>query len=221
MASTSKSPSLSNPTSNSSQTGRTREDVPTLKIKVAEVKKSRISSSHLFLENLFFIQLERQVNEYKTKLDELRRAKATTVVKLEKEYVNATMPGLHLFSSNFQIENFLNRLNRPEKSKSCDKCEGFERIVANERKSHAQLKQIIEQKENSKEQSSKTKSTSCSECEESKQLFDIERENNLQLTQQIQNQMKLNEEERNAKEVSNSQLINNILSLLLRCYNAV
>jgi hypothetical protein len=42
---------------------------------------------------LFFIQLERQVIEYKTKLDELRRAKATTVVKLEKEYVNTSVPG--------------------------------------------------------------------------------------------------------------------------------
>lgn len=27
------------------------------------------------------------------KLDELRRAKATTVVKLEKEYVNTSIPG--------------------------------------------------------------------------------------------------------------------------------
>jgi hypothetical protein len=44
--------------------------------------------------NFFFIKLERQITEYKTKLDELRRAKATTVVKLEKEYVNTSIPGL-------------------------------------------------------------------------------------------------------------------------------
>jgi len=69
-------------TTNSQQTGRNKDDIPTLKNKVAE--------------------LERQVTEYKTKLDELRRAKATTVVKLEKEYVNTSVHGL----------------NRPEKNKT-------------------------------------------------------------------------------------------------------
>ncbi|CAF1599175.1 unnamed protein product, partial [Didymodactylos carnosus] len=47
-----------------------KEDIPSLKAKIAE--------------------LERQNAEYKTKLDELRRAKATTMVKVEKEYVNAS-----------------------------------------------------------------------------------------------------------------------------------
>jgi len=42
---------------------------------------------------VFLIKLERQVNEYKAKFDELRRAKATTVLKYEKEYVNTTAPG--------------------------------------------------------------------------------------------------------------------------------
>ncbi|CAF0958215.1 unnamed protein product, partial [Didymodactylos carnosus] len=78
--------------------------------------------------------LERPVADYKTKLDELRRAKATTVVKLEKEYVNTNVPGLNL----------------PEKTKPCDKCEEFEKILDNERKSNTQLKRIIEQKDNGK-----------------------------------------------------------------------
>jgi hypothetical protein len=38
MATTPRSQTISNPTSNSSQTGRTREDIPTLRNKVSEVK---------------------------------------------------------------------------------------------------------------------------------------------------------------------------------------
>ena len=57
-------------------------------------ENSRSSSPvTLSLSSLLSVQLERQVNEYKAKLDELRRAKATTVVKLEKEYVNTAAPG--------------------------------------------------------------------------------------------------------------------------------
>ena len=82
-------------TSNTNQTGRNKEDLPTLKIKVAEVKiKSLFFFSFLYF---FFIKLERQVTDYKIKLDELRRAKATTVVKLEKEYVNTAVPGFDHF----------------------------------------------------------------------------------------------------------------------------
>lgn len=69
-----------------------KEDLPALKIKVAEVRRRTTRRTN----QLFFFsvsQLERQVNEYKAKLDELRRAKATTVVKLEKEYVNTATPG--------------------------------------------------------------------------------------------------------------------------------
>ncbi|CAF4005046.1 unnamed protein product, partial [Rotaria magnacalcarata] len=62
--STTKSQTVSNSSTNSIQTGKAKDNVPTLKNKVAE--------------------LERQINDYKIKLDELRRAKATTVVKLEK-----------------------------------------------------------------------------------------------------------------------------------------
>ncbi len=65
---------------------------PLLKIKSLKYKNSFLFT---FIISFFFcfIKLERQVTEYKTKLDELRRAKATTVVKLEKEYVNTSIPG--------------------------------------------------------------------------------------------------------------------------------
>jgi hypothetical protein len=78
----------------------------------------------------------------------------------------------------------LNRLNRPEKSKSCEKCDEFEQIIENERKSNAQLKTMIETKDNHKQQSSGL----CSNCSDLKQLLDIEKQNNIQLTQQIQTQ---------------------------------
>jgi len=158
---TSKPPGV---TTNSQQTGRNKDDIPTLKNKVAE--------------------LERQVTEYKTKLDELRRAKATTVVKLEKEYVNTSIHGL----------------NRPEKPKPCEKCEEYEKLLDAERKSNAQLKRLIEQKENSKQQST-TNSGSCTKCSDYQKLLDIEKQNNLQLTEQLKLEKKQTEEERNAKEV--------------------
>lgn len=106
----------------------------------------------------------------------------------------------------------MNRLNRPEKSKSCDKCEEYERTIDNERKSNTQLKQLIEQKENNKQQSN---SGPCSNCEELKQLFDIEKQNHLQLTQQIQTQKKQTEEEKNAKEVWHTSLKNQNLLFVL------
>ncbi len=93
---TAKSSGATSITSNSNQTGRNKDDLPTLKNKVAEVLKSVF---FLFSFLIFFlIKLERQVTEYKTKLDELRRAKATTVVKLEKEYVNTAVPGFVFLS---------------------------------------------------------------------------------------------------------------------------
>ena len=70
-------------------TAKAKDDLPTLKAKVTEVIKSPLFLFFTFSS----LQLERQVNEYKSKLDELRRAKATTVVKLEKEYVNTSIPG--------------------------------------------------------------------------------------------------------------------------------
>ncbi|CAF3687678.1 unnamed protein product [Rotaria sp. Silwood1] len=151
--------------SSNTATGRIKEDVPTLKNKVAE--------------------LERQVADYKIKLDELRRAKATTVVKLEKEYVNTSIPGL----------------NRPEKTKSCEKCEELEKMLDNERKSSAQLKRLIEQKENSKQQqSSSTNSGPCTKCSDFKKLLDIEKQNNQQLNEQLKLEKQHTQEERNAKE---------------------
>ncbi|CAM2715218.1 unnamed protein product [Rotaria socialis] len=171
-----KSQTVSNPSTNSIQTGKTKDNVPTLKNKVTE--------------------LERQINDYKVKLDELRRAKATTVIKLEKEYVNTTGAGL----------------NRVEQIRSCEKCEEFERMIENERKSTAQLKKMIEQKDNNKQQqqlhqsSSTTNSNSCFKCSDLKQLLEIEKQNNLQITKQWQSQKKQREEERHAKEIFEKSL---------------
>ncbi|CAF3873531.1 unnamed protein product [Rotaria sp. Silwood1] len=171
--STTKSQGVANPSTNSSQTGKTKDDVPSLKNKVTE--------------------LERQINDYKIKLDELRRAKATTVVKLEKEYVNTTVPGL----------------NRPEKLKSCEKCEEFERMIEAERKSNTQLNKMVEQKDNNKEQLQKLSTTNtnlCSKCLDLKQLLAIEKDNNFQISQQCQSQKKEKEEERNTKEIFEQSL---------------
>ncbi|CAF2842944.1 unnamed protein product [Rotaria sp. Silwood2] len=162
---TGKSQGVPSSISNSNTTtGRTKEDLPTLKNKVAE--------------------LERQVADYKVKLDELRRAKATTVVKLEKEYVNTNIPGV----------------NRPEKTKSCEKCEELDKMLDAERKSSTQLKRLIEQKENSKQQPSSTNSGSCTKCSDYKKLLDIEKQNNLQLNEQLKFEKQQTQEERNAKE---------------------
>jgi hypothetical protein len=182
---TAKSPGTSSTTSNSNQTGRQKDDVPTLKIKVAEVKQNSLD----FYFSLFsFVKLERQVNDYKIKLDELRRAKATTVVKLEKEYVNTSVPGL----------------NRPEKAKPCEKCDEFEKILDSERKSNAQLKRLIEQKENTKQQPT-TNSGPCTKCADLNKLLDIEKQNAFQLTEQLKLEKRQTEEERSAKEVFSSQ----------------
>jgi len=170
---TAKSPGVTSSISNSNQSGRNKDDLPTLKNKVAE--------------------LERQVADYKIKLDELRRAKATTVVKLEKEYVNTSVPGL----------------NRPEKPKSCEKCEEFEKILDAERKSNAQLKRLIEQKENSKQQSTTTNSGPCTKCSDLKKLLDIEKENNLQLTEQIKLEKKTNRRRTNCSRNASSNFRNN------------
>ncbi|CAF3965535.1 unnamed protein product [Rotaria magnacalcarata] len=174
--STAKSQTVSNPSTNSIQTGKTKDNIPALKNKITE--------------------LERQINDYKIKLDELRRAKATTVVKLEKEYVNTTVPGL----------------NRSGQIKSCEKCEEFERMIESERKSTTQLKKMIEQKDNSKQQlqssstTTITNSNSCPKCSDFKQLLEIEKQNNLQTTKQWQSQKKQREEERNAKEIFEKSL---------------
>jgi hypothetical protein len=150
------------------------------------------------------------VTEYKSKLDELRRAKATTVVKLEKEYVNTSVPGFVLFFLFLiKINEFIHSLNRPEKTKACEKCDEFEKILDTERKSNAQLKRLIEQKENSKQSTTGP----CTKCSDLKNLLDIEKQNNLQLTEQLKLEKKRTEEERNAKEVF---LLNMIFYFLLR-----
>jgi len=104
----------------------------------------------------------------------------------------------------------LNRLNRPEKSKPCEKCEEYERMIENEQKSNTQLKKIIEQKENNKKQSSTNHSGLCNKCEDFKQLLDIEKQNNIQLKQQFQDQRKQTEQEINEKQVENCNLKNEI-----------
>jgi hypothetical protein len=132
-------------------------------------------------------------------LDELRRAKATTVVKLEKEYVNTSVPGFVFISLIIIIIiDFIYSLNRPEKTKPCERCEEFEKMLDTERKSNTQLKRLIEQKE---KQPTTTNSGPCTKCSDLKKLLDIEKENNLQLTEQIKSEKKQTEEERCAKEV--------------------
>ncbi|CAF4120315.1 unnamed protein product [Rotaria sordida] len=52
--------------------------------------------------------IEHQVADYKTKLDELHRAKASTVDKLEKQCVNTSVPGDGLLLSN--VSNYVEHL---------------------------------------------------------------------------------------------------------------
>ncbi|UJR24050.1 hypothetical protein I4U23_027018 [Adineta vaga] len=132
------------------------------------------------------VELERQVIDYKVKLDELRRAKATTVVKLEKEYVNTSIPGI----------------NRPERTKPCEKCEEYEKLLENERKSNTQLKKLLEQKD----KQSTNNSGPCTKCNDLKKLLDIEKHNNEQLIEQLKLEKRQTEEERTAKEVLDQAL---------------
>jgi hypothetical protein len=69
-----------------------------------------------------------------------------------------------------------------------------------ERKANAQLKRLIEQKENNKQQST-TNSGPCTTCSDYKKLLDIEKQHNLQITEQLQMEKNQTEEERSAKEV--------------------
>ena len=96
-------------------------------------------------------------------------------------------------------------LNRPEKTKACEKCEEFEKTLETERKSNAQLKRLIEQKENVK-QPSTGNSGPCTKCPDMKKLLEIEKQNNVHLTEQIKLEKKLTEEERSAKEVTKFSL---------------
>jgi hypothetical protein len=93
---------------------------------------------------------------------------------------------------------FLHRVNRPEKTKPCEKCEEYERMLENERKSGAQLKKLIEQKD---KQQSITNNAPCIKCQDLKKLLDIEKQNTEELTQQLRMEKKQTEEERTAKEV--------------------
>ncbi|CAF3895433.1 unnamed protein product [Adineta steineri] len=155
------------------QTGKTKDDIPGLKNKMAE--------------------LERQVNDYKIKFDELRRAKAaTTVVKTEKEYVNATAPGT----------------SRTEKIK-CDKCDELESMVEAEKQSNKELKKQIDQKDSNKKTSSSSTAAAkttvnsgpCPKCPTAQELLDNQKERNSQIMDQILDQEKQTQTERNAKEL--------------------
>lgn len=98
--------------------------------------------------------------------------------------------------------------------KSCERCEEYETMIDNERKSNSQLKKLIEQKENqNKPQTTTNKCTSCSKCDHSKQLLDIEKENCIQLKQQFQQQTKQTEEEKHAKQVFSTSKNNSFFSL--------
>lgn len=98
------------------------------------------------------------------------------------------------------------RSNKQDKVKSCERCDEYERMIDNERKSNSQLKKLIEQKENhAKPQTTTTtttKCTSCSKCDDAKQLLDIEKENSIQLKEQLTQQTKQTQEEKTSKEVS-------------------
>lgn len=98
--------------------------------------------------------------------------------------------------------NFLS-LNRPEKPKSCDKCDEYEKILETEKKSNAQLKRLLEQKENAKPSTTTTtsSSSSCNKCAEFKHLLEKEKLTSSQLTDELKLEKKMTEEERYAKEV--------------------
>ncbi len=110
------------------------------------------------------------------------------------------------FISNFpmMIIHLISSLNRPEKTKPCEKCEEFEKILDTERKSNAQLKRLIEQKENPKQQST-TNSGPCTKCSDYKKLLDIEKQTNLHFVEQLKLEKNQTEEERSAKEVLSTE----------------
>ncbi|CAF1097723.1 unnamed protein product [Didymodactylos carnosus] len=142
-------------------------------------------------------ELERQNSDYKTKLDELRRAKATTMVKVEKEYVNTSMPGL----------------NRPEKPQHCDKCDNYEHMLETEKRSNQQLKKMVEQQElknlnKEKQQQLPQLSEPCKMCPDLEQLLEIEKQNTKQLNQLVQNEKVATEDERSMKEMLDSAVEN-------------
>ena len=87
----------------------------------------------------------------------------------------------------------LDRLNRPEKSKACEKCDELEKLLDAERKANTQLKRLVEQKG--------TPNGPCASCPDLKQLLEIEKKNNGLLIEQFVNEKKRTEEERAAKEV--------------------
>jgi len=71
-------------------------------------------------------------------------------------------------------------------------------MLDNERKSGAQLKKLIEQKD---KQQSIANNAPCIKCQDLKKLLDIEKQNTEELTQQLKMEKKQTEEERTAKEV--------------------
>ncbi|CAF4641367.1 unnamed protein product, partial [Didymodactylos carnosus] len=111
------------------------------------------------------------------------------MVKVEKEYVNASVPSL----------------NRPEKPKHCEKCDDYERMLESERKSNQQLKKLIEQQQlkdlnKEKQQPSTQPSGPCKTCADLRQLLDIEKQNTEQLNDMLKKEKLATEEERNAKD---------------------
>lgn len=92
---------------------------------------------------------------------------------------------------------FVRRLNRPERTKPCEKCEEYEKLLENERKSSTQLKKLLEQKD----KQSASNSGPCAKCNDLKKLLDIEKYNNEQLVEQLKLEKRQTEEERTAKEV--------------------
>ena len=149
------------------------------------------------------LKLERQADDFKTKVEGLRRAKAaTTVLKHEKEYVNASGAGFVHSIRTFLSSMFVCRTGRVEKVK-CDKCEELEGTLDAEKKSNVQLKKQLEQKDNSKKQTVATTASAapCPKCPTAQELLDAQKEENVEVMDRVMSQEKKTQEERTAKEV--------------------
>lgn len=74
---------------------RIRDDAVTLKLRVDEV----ILFSYLIYSEsnflfIFYLKLEKEINQYKKKLEDLRKAKNILIMKKSTEFVNVRDPSL-------------------------------------------------------------------------------------------------------------------------------
>ena len=172
-----------------------KEDLPALKIKVAEVRRrtkhsQQINSFSLFAVRTTGQRVQRQIRRTPSSESNDRRQIGKGICQYRHSRVSSIRLSRRIFIDE-------NRFNRVEKSKPCERCDEFERMIDVERKSNAQLKRLIEQKE--KTPRTTTSNGSCHKCPELNELLKIEKDNSKELTEQVQR-------ERNAKEVSLSRL---------------